>query len=58
MPFGYMTVSPDYLGYKTTLELTIAGLKVGEEMARCRLKGMSIKETTEYALSSNLAMDF
>ncbi len=37
-PFGYMTVSADYLGSKAAIELNIAGLKVGEIMARNRLK--------------------
>ena len=57
-PFGYMTVSPDYLGPKTILELNTAGLKVGEVMARCRLRGLTVKETVEYALSNIPAMDF
>jgi len=35
---GYMTVTADYLGPKATLELNAAGLKVGEIMARYRLK--------------------
>ena len=38
MPFGHMTVSADYIGPKATIELNIAGLKVGEIMARNRLK--------------------
>jgi len=38
MPFGYMTVSADYIGPKATIELNTAGLKVGEIMARNRLK--------------------
>lgn len=58
MPFGYMGVSPDYLGPKTLLELNTAGLKVGEVMARCRLRGMSIKDTIEYTIKNSPAMDF
>ena len=58
MPFGYMTVSPDYLGPKTLLELNTAGLKVGEVMARCRLKRLSIKDTIEYTIKNSPAMDF
>ena len=57
-PFGYMTVSPDYLGPKTVLELNAAGLKVGEVMARCRLKGMSIEDTIEYTIKNSPAMGF
>ena len=58
MQFGYMTVSPDHLGPKTLLELNTAGLKVGEVMARCRLRGMSIERTVEYTLNNSPAMDF
>lgn len=58
MPFGYMTVSLDYLGIRTLVELNTAGLKVGEVMARCRLKGLSIKETIDYTLKNSPAMDF
>lgn len=57
-PFGYMTVSADYLGYKSTLELNTAGLKVGEVMARCRLNGMSIEDTIKYTLQHSPADDF
>lgn len=38
MPFGYMTTSADYIGSKATIELNTAGLKVGDIMARNRLK--------------------
>ena len=57
-PFGYMTVSPDYLGPKTIFELVTAGLKVGEVMAKCRLNGMSIRKTIAYTLENAQAMDF
>jgi len=57
-PFGYMTVSADYLGFKSTIELNTAGLKVGEVMARCRLGGLSIKDTIEYTVKHSPAMDF
>ena len=36
-PFGYMSVTADYIGPKATIELNVAGLKVGEIMARNRL---------------------
>jgi len=35
---GYMSATADYLGPKATIELNTAGLKVGEIMARYRLK--------------------
>ncbi len=57
-PFGHMTVSADYLGFKSTIELNTAGLKVGEVMARCRLKGMSVDESAKYALLNSPADDF
>ena len=57
-PFGRMTVSADYLGHKSTIELIIAGLKVGEVMARCRLNGMSIEDTIKHTLQNSPAMDF
>jgi len=53
MPFGYMTVSADYIGPKTTIELNIAGLKVGEIMARNRLKynlNRAYKESIKHPL--------
>jgi len=56
--FSYMSISADYLSYKSTLELNTAGLKVGEIMARCRAAGMSVEETIKYAVGSGLAMDF
>ena len=48
--FPYGTVCADYLGDKPTLDLITAGLKVGEVMAKCRLKGMSMGDTVSYAL--------
>ena len=57
-PFGYIAASADYLGARPTLELSAAGLKVGEVMARCRLKGKSIGETIDYALHHSPADAF
>lgn len=54
-PFGYMSVSSDYLGARCTLELVAASLKVAEVASRCRIKGMSITETIEYALQNSPA---
>ncbi len=57
-PFGYVRVSADYLGSKPSLELITAGLKVGEVMARCRLKGLSVDETIRIALRDSPAQAF
>lgn len=47
-----------YLGPKYVIGLFMAGLKVGEVMARCRLDGMSMEETIEYALKNSPARRF
>jgi len=57
-PFGYIRVSAEYLGWKPTLELNTAGLRVGEVMARCRLLGMSTSETVRIALRDSPAQAF
>jgi len=54
-PFGYMSISSDYLGPRCTLGLNAASLKVAEVASRCRLKGMSVLETIEYALENSPA---
>jgi hypothetical protein len=56
--FPYGTVCADYLGEKPTLDLIIAGLKVGEVMARCRLNGMNLNETEKYTLDHSPADAF
>src|ERR1035437_1415469 len=56
--FPYGTVCADYLGEKPTLDLITAGLKVGEVMARCRLNGMTVKETEKYTLDNSPANAF
>jgi len=55
-PFGYMSVSSDYLGVRCTLKLNAAGLKVAEVASKCRLRGMSVIETEKYALRNSPAM--
>jgi hypothetical protein len=55
-PFGYMSISSDYLGLRCTTLLTVASLKVAEVAVRCRLKGMSVMETVEYTLKNSPAM--
>lgn len=57
MPFGYMTTSADYLGPKATVELNTAGLKVGEIMARNRLKYDLVKAYKE-SIKHHLVDDF
>jgi hypothetical protein len=57
-PFGKMSYQPYELGCRPVLELYAAGLKVGEAMARARLKGMSIEETKRMAQSQSPAIDF
>jgi len=54
-PFGYMSVSSDYLGPRCTLGLNAASLKVAEVASGCRLRGMSVLETIEYALQNSPA---
>jgi len=54
-PFGYMSVSSDYLGARCTMELIAASLKVAEVASRCRLSGMSVTETIKYALQNSPA---
>lgn len=48
----------EYLGPKYVIGLFMAGLKVGEVMARCRLDGMDVDETVEYALKNSPARRF
>jgi len=55
---GHMSVTVDYLGPKPLIDLHTAGLKVGEAMARARLRGLSLKKTIQFALESSPAMDF
>jgi len=54
-PFGYMSVCCDYLGPNCTIELNTASLKVGEVAVRCRLEGISIKETIDYCVKNSPA---
>jgi hypothetical protein len=57
MPFGYMSTSVDCIGPKATIELNIAGLKVGEIMARNRLKYDLVKAYKE-SIKHSLVNDF
>ena len=58
MPAGYMSFQPYHMGAKPVIELFSAGLKIGEEMARCRLNGMSLEDTIKFMTTKSFAMDF
>jgi len=55
---GHSTVCSYHLGPRTALELNIAGLKVGEAMARARLSGLSLRTAAIQAMKYSPAMDF
>lgn len=52
------TVYSYYLGPRPVFELYAAGLKVGEVMARNRIKGKTIREAARDAIRSTYAQDF
>ena len=56
--FGYSTVCSYYLGPRPLIELHVAGLRVGEVMARSRLKGLDIQQTVKRTLREAPAVDF
>jgi NH3-dependent NAD+ synthetase len=58
MPAGYMSFQPYHMGAKPVIELFSAGLKIGEQMARCRLNGMSLEDTINFMTTKSFAMDF
>ena len=58
VPFGYSTTCSYSLGPRSVIELHVAGLKVGETMARARLRGMDPSSAAEYSLKHSPAMDF
>lgn len=55
---NYPNMTAADLGMLPIIELTAAGLKVGEVMARARLSGMDVREAAQHALSTSLAHDF
>jgi hypothetical protein len=57
-PFGYESYETHRLGAEPVLELYAAGLKVGEAMARARLRGLSPRDAAREALDTSPAMDF
>jgi len=58
MPVGYMSFQPYHMGAKPVIELFSAGLKIGEQMAKCRLNGMNLEDTIEFMTTKSFAMDF
>jgi len=58
MPAGYMSFQPYHMGAKPVIELFSAGLKIGEQMAKCRLNGMNLEDTIEFMTTKSFAMDF
>jgi hypothetical protein len=57
-PFGYMSYQPYALGRRPVLTLFGAGLRVGQAMARARLRGLDPAEAAAVALTESPAMDF
>jgi hypothetical protein len=55
---GYMSYQASDLGPLPVLDLYAAGLKVGQEMARARRAGATIREAAAHALKHAPAMDF
>lgn len=58
VPFGYSTACSYSLGPRPVIELHVAGLKVGEVMARARLAGLSVEQAARHAMQHSLAQDF
>ena len=56
-PAGYMSYMPSELGPYPVMELFAAGIKVGQTMARARLRGLSVSEAAKYSLENSPAMD-
>jgi len=57
-PFGYMSFQPYALGRRPVLTLFGAGLRVGQAMARARLRGLGLAEATAAALIESPSMEF
>ena len=55
---GVPTVGSYYLGPRPVLKLAVAGLKVGEAMARARLAGLGPAEAAAQAMKNSPAQDF
>ena len=57
-PVGSLSYQPYHMGPRPVLTLYTAGLKVGEAMARARLRGLTPQDAAREALASSPAMDF
>ncbi len=57
-PFGYMSFQPADLGPEPVRELFCAGLRVGQEIARARQRGLDAVEARAEALRHPLAQAF
>lgn len=57
-PPGHMSYHTDWLGPRPAIELSAAGLKVGEITARARLAGASPTEAIRIAVDHGIGMDF
>jgi len=57
-PAGYMSVTTAYVGPKPLIDLHVGGLKVGELLARARLRGCSREESEVEALQSSICQAF
>ncbi len=58
VPFGTMSIGTWEMGPRSIIELTMAGIKVGEAMARARLDGLPPSKAAERAMTTSLAQDF
>ena len=55
-PFGFMSLTTEYVGPKPIVDLHTAGLKLSEIITRSRLKGLSIKESLLKAEKTGLGI--
>jgi len=55
---GFMSYQAYSLGPRPVLHLFAAGIKVGQEMARARLNGLSVEKAARHALEHSPAQDF
>lgn len=56
VPPGFMTLATDYVGSRPVIELHAAGLKVGADVARSRMRGCSIEAALAAAEQSGLGL--
>jgi hypothetical protein len=57
-PLKHMSITTDFVGPKPLIDLHTAGLKVGEELSRARLKGVNAGDSISFALKNPLCQDF